>query len=115
MKCVTHAILLFFGVLLRAITIDATLANYIFFPGAARGPTHLASFFAVHYNFLAKRLIAHGHESGLRHVRHTRDNRSGFTNHVVSFAASDIPVVSHFNHEDESMIEVVMAMMKDLW
>ena len=39
-------------------------------------------------------------ESHLKCVCHTRDNRRGINNHVISYAATDFPIASRFEHED---------------
>ena len=62
----------------------------------------------VHYNYLLKKKVKVGQESKLKHVRHVRDNMNGFTNHVVSYASSDIPIASHFEHEEESLFDCAM-------
>ena len=39
-----------------------------------------------------------GEESHLKRVRHVKRNRRGFNNHVVSYAATDIPIICKFEH-----------------
>ena len=50
----------------------------------------------VHYNYRSKRRIKMDQDSKLKRVRHRRDNRNEFVDHLVSYAASNIPIASHF-------------------
>ena len=62
----------------------------------------------VRYNYLLKRKV----KSKLNRVRRMRDNMNGFTNHMVSFAACDIPVASRFEHGEESLFGSAMGLMR---
>ena len=51
------------------------------------------------FNYRNLRKISYGCESGLKQVRHIHDNKTGFTMHAATMAASDIHLVSEFKYE----------------
>ena len=69
-----------------------------------------------HYAYGAMRDVKVNHDSHLKRARHVRDNRKGFNNHVVAYAASDIPIISMFEHEDhDSLFDCVLDIMKSFF
>lgn len=49
--------------------------------------------------------VAIGHDSGLKCVRHIRNDKIGFTIRLVSYVASDIQIVSNFKHVRHANIQ----------
>ena len=56
----------------------------------------------LHFRYGQARNVPLGEESRLKRVRHVRDNRLGFNNHVVSYAATNIPIICKFEHEQHT-------------
>ena len=52
-----------------------------------------------HYNRIPGRKVSFGMESRLRRIHHVRDNRLGFNNHSVLYAAPDISTILKIEHE----------------
>ncbi len=70
----------------------------------------------LHFNYGALRDVKWGTNSRLKRVRHTRDNRKGANNHVIAYAASDIPIASMFEHEDHlGLFDCVIDLMKTVF
>ena len=60
-----------------------------------------------HYGYGRARNVQLGCESGLKRVRHIRDNKTGYNNHVMCYAISDIPLMSIFEHENHENVSKV--------
>ena len=70
----------------------------------------------LHYTYGRARNVPFLRGSGLNRVCHVRDNKTGFVNHVVCYAASDLPLVSKFEHEDHANIhECFEDIMRELF
>ena len=66
------------------------------------------------FNYGPKRNVPLFEESRLKQVRHTWVNRKGLTNHAMALAASDIPVVTKFEHEDHrTILDCFIDIMKE--
>ena len=60
--------------------------------------------------------VPFGEESHLKHVRHVKRNRHGFNNHVVSYTATDIPVLCKFERvQHTTELDTFNDIMKDLF
>ena len=66
----------------------------------------------VHYNYLSKRKVKMGQDSKPKRVHHVRDNRNWFTNHVISYKASDMPIASQFKQEEESLFGCAVYLIR---
>lgn len=54
-------------------------------------------------------------DSGLKRARHVRDNLKGFVNHVVTFAASGLPIYSAFERKGQTDFDCVTNMLRELF
>ena len=72
----------------------------------------------TNFAYGSAREIKLGCESGLKRVRHVKDNKTGLNNHVLCYAVTDIPIVSVFEHEHhanekESFDEMYIVLQYD--
>ena len=69
----------------------------------------------VLFAFGSKRNAPISKDSKLKRARHVRDNRTGFTQHVLAQCACDLPIQSRFERIDDNGYHAMAGMMKKLF
>lgn len=69
----------------------------------------------VHANVQNMKDIPIDQESGLKRVRHVNDNVNGINNHVVSYAATGLPIQMAFEQTGQKIYDVFVGLMRGMF